>query len=51
MSESTVTQPITARLTNREADELRQLAAAQGRSVSSVIAEAVAAKLPELRAA
>jgi hypothetical protein len=49
MSESTVTTPVTTRLKNRDAAELRLLASARGQSVSSVIAAAVAAKLPELR--
>lgn len=51
MSESTQTQPITARIPNREADELRAAAIATGRTVSSLIAAAVASKLPSLRGA
>jgi len=51
MSESTQTQPITARIPNRQADELRSVAAATGRTVSSLIAAAVTSQLPDLRSA
>ena len=48
---STASRPITARIPNRQADELRLVAATTGRTVSSLIAAAVADKLPELRTA
>jgi len=51
MSESTASTPITARHSNRQAAELRQLAAARGQTVSSLIAQCVAEHLPELRSA
>ena len=51
MSESTVTTPVAARLPNRTAAELKLLAAANGLTVSQLIASAVLDKLPELRAA
>jgi hypothetical protein len=48
---STISTPITARIPNSQAAELRQLAAAQGQTVSSIIASLVASNLPELRSA
>ena len=46
---STISQTLTARLPNRDADELRRIAAVSGQTVSGLIVQAVAAKLPDLR--
>ena len=48
---SLASEPITARIPNDAAAELRRVAAATDRTVSSLIAEAVAVRLPELRSA
>jgi uncharacterized protein (DUF1778 family) len=50
-TESTASQPITARIPNRVADELRKVAATQNTTVSHFIATAVARRLRELQAA
>jgi hypothetical protein len=48
---STITQPIGVRFPNRLADELRQLAAERGKTMSELVTACVADRLPELRAA
>jgi hypothetical protein len=46
---STTSRPITARIPNRAADDLALVAAASGRTVSSLIAEAVEKQLARVR--
>jgi hypothetical protein len=48
---STISTPLTTRIPNQQADELRSIAAVSGTTVSSLLASLVANNLPELRSA